>query len=104
MNTSRRSATAASSATSQAETVTSLLAGGAFRAFRKGDQLSNQESKLAYSVAGFAKAVDMSESVIREEIKAGRLLSVYPRGGKQIITAEDGRKWLNSLPSEKPSR
>ena len=71
---------------------------------RKGDKLSNQEPKLAYSVAGFAKAVDLSESVIREEIKEGRLLSVYPRGGKQIITADDGRKWLDSLPSEKPSR
>ena len=66
--------------------------------------MSNASSKLAYSVAEFAKAVDMSESVIREEIHAGRLVSVYPRPGKQIINAEDGKRWLASLPTEKPSR
>lgn len=105
MNTTRRSAAADLSATSQAETsVTELFVGGAFRAFRKGDLLSKEEPKLAYSVANFAKAVDLSESVIREELKAERLVSVYPRPGKQIINAEDGKRWLDSLPTEKPSR
>lgn len=66
--------------------------------------MSKEISQLAYSVANFAKAVDMSESVIREEIKAGRLVSVYPRGGKQIITAADGKAWLEALTTEKPSR
>ena len=102
MNFTRRSAVAELSTTSLADRpIADLTAGGAFRVFRKGDLLK-EEPKLAYSVAGFAKAVDMSESVIREEIKAGRLVSVYPRAGKQIITAEDGRRWLDSLPDEKP--
>lgn len=105
MNTTRRSATAELSTTSEAEkSVTALLAGGAFRIYERGALLSRDEPKLAYSVAGFAKAVDMSESVIREEIKAGRLVTVFPRAGKQIITADDGRRWLDSLPSEKPTK
>jgi len=59
-------------------------------------------SRPAYSVAEFASAVGLSETVIRDHINAGDLVTVWPTKTKQIVRLEDGLRWLESLPTEKP--
>lgn len=56
--------------------------------------------KLAYSLDSFAEAVDMSKEFIRQQIAADRLVPSYA-GSKPLILAEEGRRWLQSLPNEK---
>ena len=59
-------------------------------------------SRPAYSVAEFAKAVGLSETVIRDHISAGDLVTVWPTKTKQIVRLEDGLRWLEALPTDKP--
>lgn len=59
-------------------------------------------TRPAYSVAQFAEAVGLSETVIRDHIKAGDLITVWPTKTKQIVTLEDGLAWLRALPSDQP--
>lgn len=59
-------------------------------------------TRPAYSVAEFAKAVGLSETVIRDHIAAGDLVTVWPTKTKQIVRLEDGLRWLASLPTDKP--
>ncbi|TCU86487.1 hypothetical protein EDF48_102148 [Curtobacterium sp. PhB191] len=58
--------------------------------------------QLAYSIPSFAKAVDLSETTIREAIKRSELVPSYPAKMKPIITREEGHRWLRSLPDEPP--
>lgn len=60
-------------------------------------------TKLAYSITEFADSTSLSETTIREAINQGNLIPSYPNS-KPIITAEEGRRWLDSLPAEKPVR
>jgi hypothetical protein len=57
-------------------------------------------SKAAYSIPNFALEVDLSVESIRIEIEAGRLVPSYVRT-KPLITAEEGLRWLRSLPPER---
>jgi hypothetical protein len=59
--------------------------------------------KLAYSIANFAAAVDLSVSSIYYAIEDGELTPVY-RGRKPLITREEGQRWLESLPAEPTKR
>ena len=59
--------------------------------------------KLAYSIPNFAKAVDISVSAVREAIDKGDLVPSYPNS-KPLILLEEGKRWLDSLPTEKPER
>lgn len=59
-------------------------------------------TRPAYSVKEFAEAVGLSETVIRDHIAAGDLISVWPTKTKQIVRLEDGLKWLETLPTERP--
>jgi hypothetical protein len=52
--------------------------------------------KLAYSVAQFAEASDLSRSLLYEAIKHGELQSIKVRG-RRLILAEDGKTWLLSF-------
>jgi hypothetical protein len=52
--------------------------------------------KLAYSVAQFAEASDLSRSLLYEAIKLGELQSIKVRGRRLILT-EDGKTWLLSF-------
>lgn len=59
--------------------------------------------KLAYSIAEFAELTSLGETTIREAISSRALIASYPNS-KPIITDAEGRRWLESLPVEKPSR
>jgi hypothetical protein len=54
--------------------------------------------QLAYPVKNFAKAVGFSEKHIRRQIAAGKLVA-RRSGRKQTITADEGKRWLTSLPT-----
>lgn len=58
--------------------------------------------RLAYSIANFAKAVDLSETTIRDAIRDGDLIPAYVNS-KPLITSEEGRRWLGQLPAERAS-
>lgn len=53
---------------------------------------------LAYSVAGAAAAVGVGVTVIRAELRAGRLAKRYI-GSKPLILAGDLQAWLEALPA-----
>lgn len=57
-------------------------------------------TKLAYSLPNFAEAVDMSLESVRQQIRDGYLVPAYPNS-KPIISAEEGLRWLRSLPAER---
>lgn len=60
-------------------------------------------TKPAYSVKEFAEAVGLGETTIRDHINDGNLVSKWPTKTKQIITLEEGLRWLRTLPDEKPA-
>jgi len=64
------------------------------RAERENDVVGN---RLAYSVATAAIAVGVSETVIKQEIAAGRL-SIKKVGRRTLIRRTDLQTWLDSLP------
>jgi hypothetical protein len=58
--------------------------------------------KLAYSIPEFAEGAGLGRSFIYEEIKAGRL-KVRKAGRRSIIIHDEGRAYLQSLPTLAPS-
>lgn len=62
-----------------------------------------QLDKLSYSVQNLAVATDLSVDSIQKAIKRSELIPSY-FGSKAIIPAEEARRWLQSLPNEKPER
>jgi hypothetical protein len=59
--------------------------------------------KLAYSIPNFARAVDLSETTVKLAITSGDLIPVYPAKRKPLITKQEGERWLQSLPAERPA-
>jgi hypothetical protein len=56
-----------------------------------------ESTKLGYSVPALAEAADVSRSKLYEEMAAGRL-KAKKFGARTIITAEEAKRWLDSLP------
>lgn len=57
---------------------------------------------LSYSMTGAATATSLSESVIDAAIRAG-ILPVRRHGNRTLILARDLERWLNSLPTGRPT-
>lgn len=62
-----------------------------------------QLDKLSYSVPNLATATDLSIDSIQKAIKRGDLVANY-FGTKPLITRDEARRWIESLPTEKPER
>lgn len=62
-----------------------------------------QLDKLSYSVQNLATATDLSVDSIQKAIKRGDLVANY-FGTKPIITRDEARRWIESLPTERPER
>lgn len=62
-----------------------------------------QLDKLSYSVQNLAVATDLSVDSIQKAIKRSELVPSY-FGSKPLIPVEEARRWLQSLPNEKPER
>ena len=58
-------------------------------------------TKLAYTIPGFCDASSLGRSKVYEEIAAGKLRAVKS-GARTLITAEDGRAYIKSLPAVEP--
>lgn len=59
--------------------------------------------KLSYSIPNLAIASDLSVDSIQKAIKRGDLVANY-FGTKPIIARDEARRWIESLPTEKPER
>lgn len=57
--------------------------------------------KLSYSVKEFSELTGVSIDVLRRHIDSGSLVASYP-SAKAMIAAAEGKRWLESLPNEKP--
>jgi len=57
---------------------------------------------LSYSLTGAAAATSLSESTIDAAIRAG-VLPVRSFGNRTLILARDLERWLNSLPTGRPT-
>lgn len=62
-----------------------------------------QLDKLSYSLASLADATDLSVDSIQKAIKKAELVPSY-FGSKPIILRDEARRWLDSLPNDKPER
>lgn len=62
--------------------------------------METQLDKLSYSVPNLAAATDLSVDSIQKAIKNGDLVANY-FGAKPLVTREEARRWLNSLPNER---
>lgn len=62
-----------------------------------------QLDKLSYSLQSLAEATDLSVDSIQKAIKKDELVPSY-FGSKPIILRDEARRWLASLPNEKPER
>lgn len=62
-----------------------------------------QLDKLSYSVQNLAAATDLSVDSIQKAIKKDELVPSY-FGSKPIILRDEARRWLASLPNEKPEK
>lgn len=60
--------------------------------------MQNPNDVVAYSIDAAAKASHTGRTALYAEIKAGRL-KAKKFGKRTIITADDLRDWLNSLPA-----
>jgi hypothetical protein len=58
---------------------------------------------LSYSLTEFAIYTGLGITTIREAIDRGDLIPRFPNS-KPIIEFEEGKRWLASLPTEKPAR
>jgi len=59
---------------------------------------------LAYTIEQFAAATGYGRTTIDEAIARGDLAASYATPGKGVIYIEEGRRWLESLPKERPER
>lgn len=62
-----------------------------------------QLDKLSYSYQSLADATDLSVDSIQKAVKANELVASY-FGTKPLILRDEARRWLSSLPNEKPER
>lgn len=62
-----------------------------------------QFDKLSYSVQSLALATDLSVDSIQKAIKRSELVPSY-YGAKPLIPVAEAKRWLSSLPNEKPER
>lgn len=62
-----------------------------------------QLDKISYSVQNLAAATDLSVDSIQKAIKRSDLVPSY-FGTKPVIMAEEARRWIASLPNEKPEK
>lgn len=62
-----------------------------------------QLNKLSYSLKSLAEATDLSVDSIQNAIKKDELVPSY-YGSKPIILRDEARRWLASLPNEKPEK
>lgn len=58
---------------------------------------------LAYTVEEFATATGYGRTTIDEAIARGELSPVYANK-KGVIPSEEGRRWIRSLPTERPTK
>ena len=65
--------------------------------------MDTQLEKLSYSVQTLAVATELSVDSIQKAIKRSELVPSY-FGSKPLIPVEEARRWLASLPNEKPGR
>lgn len=59
--------------------------------------MQNPNDVVAYSIDAAAKASHTGRTALYAEIRAGRLRAIK-MGKRTLITADDLREWLNSLP------
>lgn len=59
--------------------------------------------KLAYTVDEAAEAAGVSVTTIVEACRDGFLVKSYPNS-RPVILVDELRRWLESLPHEKPTR
>lgn len=59
---------------------------------------------LAYTVEEFAAYSGYGRTTIDEAISRGDLAASYATRGKGVIEIEEGRRWLRSLPNERPDK
>ena len=60
-----------------------------------------EKPTLAYTYQEFAAATGLAVSTIRKAVDKGQIVPAY-FGTKPLITAEEGRRFIESLPAEKP--
>lgn len=58
---------------------------------------------LAYNAEGFLRAAGIGKTKLHEEINAGRLKALKV-GRRLIITHDDAKAWLDSLPARPASK
>ena len=63
----------------------------------------NDKETLAYSIKSGSIAAGVGQTKMREEINAGNL-KAKKLGKRTIITADDLREWLNSLPAMREAK
>ena len=64
--------------------------------------MSEQDRRLAYSIADLTRIAGVGRSFLYEEIKAGRLI-VRKAGRRSLVLAADATAWLASLPKVAPA-
>jgi len=62
-----------------------------------------QLDKLSYSYQSLSEATDLSVDSIQKAVKNNELVASY-FGSKPLILRDEARRWLASLPNEKPER
>jgi hypothetical protein len=55
--------------------------------------------KVAYTIAGAAKAASVTEDIIVSAVKAGDLIARRLEGKRAVILRKDIQGWLEQLPS-----
>lgn len=62
-----------------------------------------QLDKLSYSYQSLSEVTDLSVDSIQKAVKNNELVASY-FGTKPLILRDEARRWLASLPNEKPER
>jgi excisionase family DNA binding protein len=59
-----------------------------------------EKPALAYTIQEFAAATGLGVTTIRDAIRDGHIIPSY-FGTKPLISAEEGKRFINDLPAEK---